>query len=611
MSIVSRFANASWAVLHCLSSTDRTLPTPSWSSAPLLKRSERYFPPLGPRLTQSVCPTCQLETRDGIIHGKQDSSSLFADDALIEAEIVEVDGQVVMRKTCPHHGQMEDLLASEASFFWRMEKLFPGCDFPRRAKEDSQGAHTVQYGRGSFLIIDLTTRCNMKCEPCFMNANEIGHVHELSLPDIRKQLDHALTVTPRREINILFSGGEPTISPHFLEAVAYAKSIGLHRIHAATNGLRLAEDPDFAIAAKGAGLHGVYLQLDGVTNDSNLHRGIANLFDLKARALRNISAAGLHTTLQITVINGVNNVHVAEIVKFASSHSDEVLGVVFQPVMFTGRDEQATEARRKKQRYTLSDLSSDLHQQSQFDWHPHRDWFPMAIYGTLATLLDTLKPNRAFGSTHVNAHPDAFVISPLVVNRTTGDLVPLASFFNIEQFVCDVEALLARNLGSVVTRSAVFTSLCRNFAKKQAPANFRLGDLLRMVTRSAARFSSTNERRIHPEDKWSLLMVTGAWFQDLFNYELPNIQLSTALVSDLGVKGTSPAEISFSFKNAAGWRQIIETQDAVPTLSDWHRSQGRHAIYSNGALITIDELSSTLKQIPNATSLQSAAASRP
>ena len=333
MSIVSHLASASWAVINRLGSLHkgRPLPTPSWSKSPLLKREDRYFPPLGPRLTKSICPTCQLEVRDGIIHGREDVYDLSAHEALIDAEIFEVDGQVVMRKTCGRHGEIRDVLASDASFFWRMEKLFPGCDFSRNITTSAQGAHTVQYGRGSFLIVDLTTRCNMKCNPCFMNANEIGHVDELSLPEIREQLDYALTVEPRREINILFSGGEPTISSHFLEAVAYAKSIGLHRLHAATNGLLFAEDPNFAVAARGAGLHGVYLQLDGTTNEANVHRGIANLFDLRLQALQNISAAGMHTTLQVTVINGVNNGHIAEIVEFAATHADKVLAVSFSP----------------------------------------------------------------------------------------------------------------------------------------------------------------------------------------------------------------------------------------------------------------------------------------
>src|SRR6266478_2619899 len=44
--------------------------------------------------------------------------------------------------------------------------------------------------------------------------------------------------------------------------------------------------------------------------------------------------------LQITVVNGLNNDCVGEIVRFALRNADQIHGVIFQPVMFTGRDER-------------------------------------------------------------------------------------------------------------------------------------------------------------------------------------------------------------------------------------------------------------------------------
>src|SRR5205814_9555660 len=66
-----------------------------------------------------------------------------------------------------------------------------------------------------FLTVDLTNRCNMMCDPCFMDANQVGFVHELSFDDIKEILDNAITIKPRRQMSVQFSGGEPTISPHF------------------------------------------------------------------------------------------------------------------------------------------------------------------------------------------------------------------------------------------------------------------------------------------------------------------------------------------------------------------------------------------------------------
>ena len=49
-------------------------------------------------------------------------------------------------------------------------------------------------------------------------------------------------------MTIQFSGGEPTISPIFLDAVRYARKVGYFSVQAATNGIRFAQDAEFARA---------------------------------------------------------------------------------------------------------------------------------------------------------------------------------------------------------------------------------------------------------------------------------------------------------------------------------------------------------------------------
>ena len=139
------------------------------------------------------------------------------------------------------------------------------------------------------LTVDLTNRCNMMCNPCFMDANQVGYVHELTMDDIKKILDDSISFKPRRQMVVQFSGGEPTISPHFLEACAYAKKVGYRMVQAATNGLRFALEPEFAFQAKEAGLDMAYLQFDGTTNEANAHRHISNLFDVRAGAIENLA----------------------------------------------------------------------------------------------------------------------------------------------------------------------------------------------------------------------------------------------------------------------------------------------------------------------------------
>jgi len=85
----------------------------------------------------------------------------------------------------------------------------------------NHGSSTIKhYGRGAVLTVDLINRCNMMCDPVFMDANRRLCVHELSLkrPILIKLFDQ-----PRRQTcpSVQFSGGEPTISPHFYRYTKY------------------------------------------------------------------------------------------------------------------------------------------------------------------------------------------------------------------------------------------------------------------------------------------------------------------------------------------------------------------------------------------------------
>ena len=147
------------------------------------------------------------------------------------------------------------MLSIDPEFSRLIEKRYPGRDFKTLGDElvHRHGTSTIKYGRGAVLTIDLTNRCNMMCSPCFMDANQVGYVHELTLDEIKEILDASISFKPRRQMTVQFSGGEPTMSPHFLEACRYAKDVGYFSVQAATNGLRFALEPEFAVQAKEAG----------------------------------------------------------------------------------------------------------------------------------------------------------------------------------------------------------------------------------------------------------------------------------------------------------------------------------------------------------------------
>ncbi len=338
--------------------------TPKWSDKPLLKSYQKTKPPLGwPRSTDSLCPKCVPEIRRQILDGKLPYEILLNQKVgEIKAQIIERDGRILMLKDCPRHGHFEDVMALDPEFFRHLEQTFPGRDIAAHNDErlHRHGSSTVKYGRGSVLTVDLTNRCNMMCDPCFMDANQVGFVHELGWEEIQKLLDDAISIKPKRQMSVQFSGGEPTLSPYFLDAVAYARKVGYNSVQAATNGIEFAKSPEFCRQAADAGLRYAYLQFDGIGNAANSHRKVGNLFDVKLRAIENLHNAGVDIVPVTTIVNGINNEQVGRIVQFALDNPRKISFLSFQPVSFTGRDEEITDERRQAQRYTLSHLAHDV-----------------------------------------------------------------------------------------------------------------------------------------------------------------------------------------------------------------------------------------------------------
>ena len=195
-------AKAGWSVFNKLNSINPNPSfTPKWSDKPLLKSYQKEKPPLGwPRTTDSLCPRCVPEIRQQIIDGKLPHEILLNEKVgEIKAQIIERDGQILMVKDCPVHGHFEDVMSIDTAFFKHLEEVFPGRDI--RAHNDEKlhnhGTSTVTHGRGSVLTIDLTNRCNMMCDPCFMDANQVGFVHELTWDEIKLMLDNAITIKPQ------------------------------------------------------------------------------------------------------------------------------------------------------------------------------------------------------------------------------------------------------------------------------------------------------------------------------------------------------------------------------------------------------------------------------
>jgi 7,8-dihydro-6-hydroxymethylpterin dimethyltransferase len=606
--VVAAGANAAWRVFDGVNQIKQNPSfTPKWSDKPLLKSYQKSKPPLGwPRETDSLCPKCVPEIRKRIVDGEVDYKILLNEPVgEIKANIIERDGQILMVKDCPKHGHFEDTMSIDPAFSKHLEDVFPGRDI--RAHNDetlhNHGTSTIKHGRGSVLTIDLTNRCNMMCDPCFMDANQVGFVHELSWEDVKTLLDNAISIKPRRQMSVQFSGGEPTLSPHFLEAVRYARKVGYNSVQAATNGIEFAKSPEFCKQAAEAGLRYAYLQFDGIGNAANSHRAVGNLFDVKLRAIENLWKAGVDIVPVITILNGINNEQVGHVVQFALDNPKKIPFLSFQPVSFTGRDEAITEERRKAQRYTLSHLAHDVKTQTGIG-EPTRDWFPISFMSTFSDFADLVHgPSADWGQLSCGCHPNCGIGMAVMCDKETKEHVPVTAFLNADQLAKDIARVNDAARGRFLSVAGVTLALLRNYNPFNAPTHFRLTDLIAKFDKcfgmskkaqSGEYGKVTGDRTIadiekRRADRWNFLFIAGMWFQDLFNYDFRRTEQCIIPYA------TQEGEISFcAYNTGVGWRNIIEKMHMTASLTKWYEEHGRHEIFAGNKAVPLASKDHTL-----------------
>jgi len=208
-------------------------------------------------------------------------------------------------------------------------------------------------------LLEITDVCNLACPICYAESSPRRTTHR-SLEQIEFMLDAIVRNEGEPDI-VQISGGEPTVHPEFFAILDSAKRRPIKHLMLNTNGLRIAQDAEFArrLASYAPGFE-IYLQFDSLrSNPIRSLRG-ADLLDVRRRALDRLNELNLSTTLVCTLKKGLNDNELGEIVDFALTQRC-VRGVTFQPIQDAGRAENFDPAR---DRLTLSEVRQGLLAQS-------------------------------------------------------------------------------------------------------------------------------------------------------------------------------------------------------------------------------------------------------
>src|SRR5580765_2682817 len=319
-----------------------------------------------------------------------------------------------------------------------------------------------------------------------------------------------------------------------------------------------------------------------MSEEKNKHRGVGNLFDVKVRAIENLAQVGIKVTLVVTIVNSINNDAIGQIVEFAAKNIDKVQTIAFQPVSFTGRDEDISDELRKQWRYTLAGMTHDLKNQLDQRIQPLRDWFPLSSYSAFTSVMDMLQGADApWGWSSCNCHPNCGILTLIVVNNKTNEMRSLFEFFNYEQFMKDVATITDTARGKKLTMAQLGMAIMRNYDAAAAPEGFPISQIVNLFKPSSTTSNSDRNDRMQvekkEEDVWRVLCVEGMWFQDLFNYDFRRTEMCVIPY------GTQEGEISFcAYNTGVGWRQIIENMHKTAGLAEWYEEHGRHKVYAAG-----------------------------
>jgi 7,8-dihydro-6-hydroxymethylpterin dimethyltransferase len=297
-----------------------------------------------------------------------DSSRCPSCGAPAEALIVERAGRIYQRIRCGAHEQTEHLVLSDSRLHHKLERW---NDRVFGSEPALVGVDEAEDKAPLLAVIDLTNRCNQRCPVCFADVAD-GRDYFLDLDTVRRML-RALAERPTQPCrHIQFSGGEPTLHPKFLEILKLSRELGFDHIQVATNGSRFAQS-DFAHRCEEAGLHTLYLQFDGMSDE--VYRALRGqpLLDQKLRVFENLMRTNMRVVLVPTIVAGVNVDQIGPIFRFALEHSRHVTGISVQPMAATGR---VKVLRPADAAFNLGDLALEFSRQTGLTRVPD-DWIPL------------------------------------------------------------------------------------------------------------------------------------------------------------------------------------------------------------------------------------------
>nr|MDO8135645.1 radical SAM protein [Candidatus Njordarchaeum guaymaensis] len=444
------------------------------------------------RTTKSLCPECL---------------------AVIDAQLIEENGKLMIRKRCAEHGEYEDVYWGDFEQYQKAMEYFmqgmrlenPRTKIVRGCPYDC-GICPNHRSRTLLAIIDLTNRCNLNCPICFANANNPNSpVYEVTNQQAKNMIDNLVSNKPLPPSALQFSGGEPTLRDDLPELVQYAKQRGIDHVEVNTNGLRLVKDIPYFQRIVDAGMSTLYLSFEGVTAEPYLKTKGRDLHKLKFEVVETSRRIGLKSIMLVpTIARGVNDDQLGDIIRYAAKNNDVISGVNGQPISFAGR---VSAEERRRLRITIPEVTKLIEEQTDGQIK-QTDFYPVPFVAPITRAVAALKgkPYADFSN-----HPACGVGAFVFVEKD--ELVPINKRMNVEKFV--------HSLSKVSNYAGQGK---RTRAKWELAKSLRYVDFGLLRGLISAMYKEGNYASIETI-MGKIMMIGMMHFMDLYNFDLERAQM--------------------------------------------------------------------------------------
>ena len=432
---------------------------------------------------------------------------------VLNAEIYEDNGKVMIKKKCSEHGEFVEVYWGDVNLFRKAARFAHdglgiqtpltdagnGCPF-------SCGLCPLHKSHTALLNIVLTNRCDLACWYCFFYAKRAGYVYEPTLEQIVQMVRTAKNMKPVGCNAIQLTGGEPTLREDLMDIIKAIRAEGIDHIQLNTNGIKLAREPDFAHKVREAGVNTIYLSFDGVDEETNPKN-----YPETPAIIKNCRNAELGLVLVPTVIKTVNDHQLGDIIRFAANNIDVVRGVNIQPVSLVG---SMPRKERNKYRITIPDVIIRIEEQTNGEVS-RDDFYPVPSVTPISHLVEAFTGHPQYELTsHFACGMATYVF------RINDRLVPITRFIDVEGFFEylneKAEELRKSRIRTIRALKGILD--VRKFIDPvKAPKEF---DVSRILFDALVKHDYTSLGEFHMK----ALFIGMMHFQDLYNYDIERVK---------------------------------------------------------------------------------------